>query len=301
MVQADFDRDYLGYRGNPPSISWPGNAPLAVSFVVNFEESAEYSIRSGDQKNEAVHEVNKLVEGADTCVDRHFEYGTRSGWWRLMDCLDRHHVKATVSTCGMAAQKLPELVADAVARGHEISAHGWRWESHAGMAAEEERGNIRKTVDAITEAAGRRPVGWHTRSSTSLNTRRLLVEDGGFLYDSDAYNDDVPYFTRVGDHRHLVLPYAFDTNDMQFYDSNRFNGRDFAAYVIDAFDWLVREGRTQPRMLSIGLHLRIIGRPGRMAALEQILEHITDSQKAWVTTREEIARHWIAETDGSAR
>lgn len=294
----DLERDFLGYRGQPPKVRWPGGAPVAVSVVVNFEESAEYSVRGGDARNEGVYEVNRLLTEPDTCIDRHFEYGTRAGWWRLMDCLAAHGVAATVSTCGLAAERLPQLVADAVARGHEISAHGWRWESHAGMSEAEERERIARTVAAIEKAAGRRPVGWHTRSSASLNTRRLLVEDGGFLYDSDAYNDDLPYFVTVGDRRHLVMPYTFDTNDMQFYDTNRFNGRDFAEYAIDAFDWLAREGVSAPRMLSIGLHLRIIGRPGRMAALDRVLGHIAGSGHAWFATRESIARHFIAAAEG---
>ena len=297
----DLHRDFLGYEGHPPAIRWPGGAPVAVSMVVNFEESAEYSVRGGDARNEGVHEVNKTLTGADTCVDRHFEYGSRAGWWRIMDCLATHGIPATVSTCGLAARRLPGLVRDAVARGHEISAHGWRWESHAGMAEAEERQKISDTVAAISEAAGRRPIGWHTRSSASLNTRRLLMEEGGFLYDSDAYNDDLPYFVTVAGVRRLVLPYAFDTNDMQFFDNNRFSGRDFGDYLVDAFDWLRREGETAPRMMSVGLHLRIVGRPGRMAALDRALRHMKQSGGAWFATRESIARHWIAEDGRLAR
>jgi peptidoglycan/xylan/chitin deacetylase (PgdA/CDA1 family) len=159
-------------------------------------------------------------------------------------------------------ERLPLLAQDAVRRGHEISAHGWRWEGHADLGEAEERDRIACTVAAIKTVTGTRPVGWHTRSPGSVNTRRLLVEEGGFLYDSDAYNDDLPYFVKIAGKRHLVLPYAFDTNDMQFFHTNRFCGAgDFASYVIDAFDWLHREGALAPKMMSIGLHLRIIGRP----------------------------------------
>jgi peptidoglycan/xylan/chitin deacetylase (PgdA/CDA1 family) len=199
-----------------------------------------------------------------------------------------------VSSCGAAVERSPELARDAIARGHEVSAHGWRWESHAGMDEETERRVIARTVAAIERATGQRPLGWHTRSATSPNTRRLLVEEGGFLYDSDAYNDDLPYDVRVAGKRHLVLPYAFDTNDMQFFNASRFRGADFADYVIDAFDWLAREGEAAPKMMSIGLHLRMIGRPGRIGALDRILAHIARSGVAWIAQRAAIARHWRA-------
>jgi peptidoglycan/xylan/chitin deacetylase (PgdA/CDA1 family) len=211
-----------------------------------------------------------------------------------MDLFDAHGVKATVSACGRAVERSPELARDAIARGHEVSAHGWRWQSHAGMDEASERRAIAHTVAAIERATGQRPLGWHTRSATSPNTRRLLAEEGGFLYDSDAYNDDLPYEVRIAGKRHLVLPYAFDTNDMQFYNASRFRGADFADYVMDAFDWLVREGANTPKMMSIGLHLRIIGRPGRIGALDRILRHITQIGSAWIAPRVAIARHWRA-------
>ena len=290
------NRDLLGYGGSPPDARWPGGARVAVSFVVNFEEGAEYSISDGDSENEAVYEIEqRLVGQPDPAIDSHFEYGSRAGWWRIMDVLERHGAKATVSACGQAVERLPMLAADAVRRGHEVSAHGWRWESHHALDEAMERERIAMTVAAIRQATGVRPVGWHTRSPASYQTRRLLVEEGGFLYDSDAYNDDLPYFVEVGGRRHLVLPYAFDTNDMQFFHTQRFSGAaDFAAYVIEAFDWLHREGAHAPKMLSVGLHLRIIGRPGRIGALDRILEHITQKGEAWIARRVDIAQHWLA-------
>jgi peptidoglycan/xylan/chitin deacetylase (PgdA/CDA1 family) len=201
-----------------------------------------------------------------------------------------------VSSSGRAVERLPLLAQDAVRRGHEVSAHGWRWEGHADLDESAERDRIARTVAAIKAVTGTRPVGWHTRSPGSVNTRRLLVEERGFVYDSDAYNDDLPYFVQVGDKRHLVLPYAFDTNDMQFFHTNRFSGAaDFAAYVIDAFDWLHREGAHAPKMMSIGLHLRMIGRPGRIGALDRILRHIADRGDAWIARRVDIANHWLAQ------
>ena len=288
-------RDLLGYAGSPPDPRWPGDARVAVSVVVNFEEGAEYSIADGDGENEAVYEIEQRIVGRpDPAIDSHFEYGSRAGWWRIMDVRGRHGARATVSASGRAVERLPLLARDAVDRGHEVSAHGWRWESHDGLDEATERDRIVRTVAAIAAATGVRPVGWHTRSPGSPNTRRLLVEEGGFLYDSDAYNDDLPYFDHVGGKRHLVLPYAFDTNDMQFFHTQRFSGaRDFAEYVIDAFDWLHDEGARQPKMMSIGLHLRIVGRPGRIGALDRILRHIADKGGVWIAPRVDIARHWL--------
>jgi peptidoglycan/xylan/chitin deacetylase (PgdA/CDA1 family) len=286
-------RDFAGYAGAPPDPRWPGDAKVALSFVVNFEEGAELAVSEGDERNEGVYEVDHRIEGPDPCVESHFEYGSRAGWWRIMDLFDAHGVKATVSACGRAVERSPALARDAIARGHEVAAHGWRWESHAGMVEADERRAIARTVATIAEVTGERPVGWHTRSAASENTRRLLVEEGGFLYDGDAYNDDLPYFVPVSGKRHLVLPYAFDTNDMHFQHSQRFRGADFADYIIAAFDWLAREGARAPKMMSVGLHLRMIGRPGRMAALEAILRHVTQSDAAWIAPRAAIARHWL--------
>ena len=288
-------RDLLGYGARPPHPHWPQEARVAVSFVLNFEEGAEYSIAEGDPRNEAVYEVIDRVEGLpDPCIQSHFDYGTRVGWHRIMDTFARFNAQCTVSACGRAVQRSPELARDAIARGHEVSAHGWRWESHAGMTPEQERDAIQRTVSAITQATGVRPVGWHTRSASSAMTRSLLLEDGGFLYDSDDYSDDLPRTLTQQDKKYVILPYAFDTNDMQFQNTHRFvRADDFAGYVIDAFDWLWREGANQPRMLSIGLHLRMLGRPARMWALEKILKHLQHKGQVWIARRDEIARHWL--------
>jgi peptidoglycan/xylan/chitin deacetylase (PgdA/CDA1 family) len=288
-------RDLRGYCGQPPAVRWPGDARVAVSLVVNFEEGGEFTVSAGDARNEGVYEVVDEKRGAvDLGIESHFEYGTRAGYWRIADVLDAFGAKATFSACGRAVEAAPWIARDAFARGHEIAAHGYRWATHLGMSEAEERESIARCVAAIESATGRRPVGWHTRAPATPSTRRLLVEHGGFLYDSDAYNDDLPYVVAVGGKRHLVLPYAFDTNDMHFQHTQRFAGAaDFAAYCTDAFDWLSREGERAPRMLSIGLHLRMIGRPGRIAALERILAHVTGKRGAWIARREDIARHWI--------
>lgn len=283
-------RDLKGYFGAEPAPCWPDDARLAVSFVVNVEEGAELSIGDGDERNEARYEAVEEVKGApDPCMESHFGYGPRQGYKRIADAFDRYGVKATFSTCGRAADRTPWLIRDAVARGHEVSCHGWRWENHAGWDADKERAVIAKTHAALTEIAGVSPVGWHTRSATSPHTRALLVEHGGFTYDSNAYDDDIPYM----EGSHVVLPYAFDTNDMRFSPGGGFvQARDFSDYVIAGFDRLYAEGATAARMMSIGLHLRIIGRPARIGGLETVLAHIAATPSVWIARRRDIARHW---------
>ncbi len=290
-------RDLLGYAGKPPQPHWPGKARLAISFVVNVEEGAEFSLLSGDDRNELMPETGRLMQGApDLCMESQFDYGARAGLWRLLDLLDAYGVKATFSSCGRAVANTPVLASEPLARGHEISAHGWRWETHAGMEEAHERAVIAGTVAAIEKACGQRPLGWHTKSSASVNTRRLLLEEGGFLYDSDAYDDDLPRLVDVQGQPHVVLPYAFDTNDMRFAPGQGFvQPEDFSKYCISAFDMLLREGATAPKMLSIGLHLRLIGRPARLRGLEQLLEHVRRHEDAvWVARRIDLARHWRA-------
>lgn len=289
-------RDFLGYGGRPPDVRWPRNARVAVSLVVNIEEGAELAIGQGDARNERVYDIVEEVVGApDPCMESHFEYGTRAGWWRIMQIFERHGVAATLNACGRAIELSPWLARDAVARGHEVSCHGWRWERHAEMSETQEREIITRAARAIEAACGERPVGFHTRSAPSVHTRRLLVEDGGFLYDSNSYNDDVPYVVSVGGCDHLVLPYAFDTNDMRFQNGGGFvQAEDFARYCIAAFDRLWEEGAQAPRMMTVGLHLRIIGRPGRIGGLIAFLDHVRNKGGAWFARRDQIARHWRA-------
>jgi len=262
---------------------------------VNVEEGAELSLRHGDERNESVYEVVEEVAGTpDLCMESHFEYGTRVGWQRIRDLLDAFGIKATLNACGRAVEHSPWLAREAISRGHEVSCHGWRWERHANLSEADERATIARAVAAIREACGVRPVGWHTRSATSLNTRRLLLEEGGFIYDSNAYNDDTPYLVTSGGRDFVVLPYAFDTNDMRFQRGGGFVfGQDFARYCCDAFDALYAEGARCPRMMSIGLHLRIIGRPGRIAGLRTLLAHMARHPGVWFARRDEIARHWL--------
>ncbi|MGN7869191.1 polysaccharide deacetylase family protein [Paracoccus sp. 22332] len=280
----------------PPSHSsdwrWPGGAGLAVSVVVNVEEGAELSLGDGDEVNEYIYEAVEEVRGAvDLCMESHFEYGPRAGWPRIRSVLAKRNVPATLNACGRAIARTPWIATEAIADGHEVSAHGWRWERHVGMNRDDEAAVIAKTVTAITQAAGVPPVGWHTRSATSPHTRALLQEQGGFLYDSNAYNDDIPFL----EGEHVVLPYAFDTNDMRFFNRGGFIfAEDFSRYCITAFDRLLAESAHAPRMLSIGLHTRIIGRPARIAGLEQFLDHALSKKGVWFARRDQIAHHWRA-------
>jgi allantoinase len=290
-------RDLKGYDGNYPAVRWPGDARVAVSFVLNIEEGAELAVSAGDERNETVHEaVQQIIGAPDLCMESHFEYGARVGYRRIADVADSHGVPLTLNACGRALEATPWIGADATRRAYEVCCHGWRWEAHANMEEGAERALIARAVEVLRRSTGRAPVGWHTKSSPSVNTRRLLVEHGGFLYDSDAYNDDCPYYVEVAGRPHLVLPYAFDTNDMRFFGSHAFvSGRDFADYCIEAFDWLWQEGAHKPVMLSIGLHTRIIGRAARIAGLAALMRHMHDKGGAWVARREDIARHWLRE------
>lgn len=288
-------RDLHGYAQTYPDVRWPNGAQLAVSVVLNVEEGAELALSAGDERNEARHEVNHEVVGVpDLCMESHFEFGARVGYWRITNLLDTVGVPLTLNACSRALETTPWIATDAAKRHYEICCHGWRWESHAGMEENAERALIARAVDSIRRLHGKAPVGWHTKSSPSVNTRRLLVEHGGFLYDSDAYNDEAPYYVEVLGRPHLVVPYAFDTNDMRFFDSFSFvRASDFADYCADSFDWLWREGAHQPRMMSIGLHTRIIGRPGRIQGLASALEHMRAKGKVWFARREQIARYWL--------
>lgn len=289
-----YPRDFFGYGDNPPDPQWPGQARVAVSIVLNVEEGAELSLADGDERNETIYEIIEPVEGTPNhCLASHFDYGTRAGYWRVMRTVERFGAVCTVSASGRAVERSPWLARDVVDRGHEIAAHSYRWEGHAGMTGDHEREVIAKTVKAIKEAAGVRPVGWHTKGAPSPITRRLLVEEGGFLYDSDAYDDDLPHIVEVAGQSHVIVPYAFDTNDMRYMPIGNFiTAEHFARYCIDAYDALWQEGETRPAMMSVGVHPRLLGRPGRISGLIRFLEHVTAKGGCWFARRMDIARHW---------
>ena len=287
-------RDFYGYGPTPPAVKWPGKAPLAISFVLNIEEGAEFSVTSGDPYNEDTHEVRNRIEGSpDLCMESHFEYGARAGYWRIMRAFEEANIPITLNACARGLLATPWVAEKALARGDELCCHGWRWEAHAGMALEAERALIAQCVQSFIKVSGKAPAGWHTKSSASVNTRALLVEHGGFLYDSDAYNDDLPYYLTVSGKPHLVLPYGFDTNDMRFFvNHDLVLGQHFCDYTMDAVRTLMQEGVDAPRMLTIGLHTRIIGRPGRIAGLINLIKALK-ALPVWFARREDIARHWL--------
>ena len=291
------DRDLVGYGATPPNPHWPGQARIAVNFVLNFEEGSEPSIGDGDPASESglteYGGPSPVLAGRDLAAEGMFAYGSRVGFWRIMRLFAERNLPMTIFGCALALERNPQAARAIRDAGHDVCCHGWRWEKHFELSEDAERDRIRRAVASLRETMGERPLGWYCRSGPGVNTRRLLVEEGGFLYDSDAYDDELPYWTRVGDRPHLVVPYSLSTNDSKFGRGVFATGDDFFRYCRDAFDFLHREGRTQPKMLSIGLHMRLIGHPARAAGLERLLDHIAARQGAWVTRRIDIARHWI--------
>jgi putative urate catabolism protein len=286
-------RDLVGYGAQPPDPRWPNGARLALSFVLNYEEGGERTPLEGDAEAETfLHEVigGEAVPGRrNPNAESMFEFGSRAGFWRVHRIFTRHGVPLTVYAVGQAVERNPQAARAMVDAGWEVASHGWRWIDYADVPEDEERAHVRRAIDAIEGACGRRPVGWYT-GRVSENTRRLVVEAGGFLYDSDSYADELPYWLDVEGHDHLVIPYTFEANDFKFLQPNGFvTADDFLEYLVDTFEQLHEEGG---RMMSVGLHCRIVGRPGRARALDRFLAHVKERGGAWVTTREQIARHW---------
>lgn len=303
MHNSDYPRDLRGYGRNPPHAKWPGNARIAVQFVLNYEEGGENCVLHGDPGSEQF--LSEIV-GAASYPDRHmsmesiYEYGSRAGLWRILREFERRDLPLTVFGVGMALERHPEAAGAFVELGHEIACHGYRWIHYQSMPEEIERAHMARCVEVIRKLTGRHPEGWYT-GRDSPNTRRLVVEEGGFLYDSDYYGDDLPFWTEVSGKPHLVVPYTLDSNDMRFATPQGFNtGEQFLTYLKDSFDILYEEGAESPKMLSIGLHCRLIGRPGRFAALRRFLDHIEAHDRVWVCRRADIARHW-AETHPHAK
>jgi allantoinase len=293
----DYPRDMVGYGPNPPHPRWPGRANIAVQFVLNYEEGAENNVLHGDQASETF--LSEIV-GAQPFPNRHmsmeslYEYGSRAGLWRVLRVFDRRGLPLTIFGVAMALARNRQAVAAFLERGDEIACHGLRWMSYQLVEPEVERGHIAEAVRLMTELTGEAPLGWYT-GRDSPQTRRLVVEHGGFAYDSDSYADDLPYWTAVDGTDHLVVPYTLDTNDMRFAIAGGFgSGDEFSTHLRDAFDVLYAEGEAgSPKMLSIGLHARLVGRPARVAALERFLDHLQAHDKVWVARRIDIARHWI--------
>ncbi len=298
---SDYPRDLVGYNGQPPCADWPGGARIAVQFVLNYEEGGERCVLHGDPGSEQF--LSEII-GAASYNARHmsmesiYEYGSRAGVWRVLREFDTRNLPLTVFGVSMALERHPGLARAFVERGHEIACHGLRWIHYQDVDEDTERAHMREALDIIERLTGERPLGWYT-GRDSPNTRRLVVEQGGLLYDSDYYGDDLPFWTRVEtadgrQHDHLVVPYTLDANDMRFATAQGFNtGEQFLQYLRDAFDVLYAEGEDAPKMMSIGLHCRLIGRPGRFRALQRFLDHVQAHDGAWVCRRVDIARHWL--------
>jgi peptidoglycan/xylan/chitin deacetylase (PgdA/CDA1 family) len=282
-------RDLTGYGRDRPRPSWPGGARVAVSLVVNFEEGSELSVADGDTTGESGK------GGWDPTADQQFAYGSRAGFRRVMNALAKHRTPATFYMCGRAIERLPELAKEAVAAGHEPACHGWRWRAHASYKdSPEERADLQRCIDVSKAVTGERPFGFFCRGNESPATRGLLRELG-FLYTSNAFDDDLPYWDKSGNAPLLVIPYSFDSNDMRIAKPGGFvRATEFSGYVADCLDALIAEGEAgSPKMLSIGLHLRMVGRPGHIAGLQQILAHLDKlGDKVWVTRRIDIAKFW---------
>jgi allantoinase len=294
-----YPRDVIGYGARPPHADWPGGARVAVQIVLNYEEGSEYSIPDGDGFSETyLSEVPGASLGPgkrDLIVESIYEYGSRAGFWRLMRMFEERGILVTIFGAALALERNPEAARAIAAAGHEVCSHGWRWVGFSDMPIDEERAQMARAVASITATIGERPLGWYCRYAPSENTRRLVVEEGGFLYDSDAYDDDLPYWVRVAGKPHLVIPYTLDANDMKFAVAPGFSSPSgFFEYLKDAFDVLYAEGKTAPKMMSVGLHARLAGRPGRAAALARFLDYVGGRDDVWIARRIDIARHWIA-------
>jgi allantoinase len=304
-----YPRDLTGYGRHPPHAQWPGGARIALQFVLNFEEGGESSVLHGDPASEVF--LSEII-GAQAFPMRHmsmeslYEYGSRAGLWRVLRVFERHQLPLTIFAVAMAIARHPEAVSAFKELGHEIASHGLRWISYQQVDEAIEREHMARAIEILRATFGSPPLGWYT-GRDSPQTRRLLVEHGGLLYDSDSYADDLPYWTQVpvgaGKTQrlvpHLVVPYALDSNDMRFATAQGFNsGEQFYDYLTAAFDTLYREGDPNglnaPKMLSVGLHCRLIGRPGRIAALERFIDYARQHDRVWICRRIDIARHWIA-------
>lgn len=288
-------RDFVGYGRSPVDPAWPNRARLALNFVLNYEEGSEPSIQDGEGYSESAlsdaHGFNQSGGGRDLAAESLFEYGSRVGFWRLMRLFRGRRLPLTIFACALALERNPEAAAAIRDAGHDVCSHGWRWIKHWELGEDEERKHIRMAVESLQRTTGSRPAGWYCRYSPSVNTRRLVVEEGGFEYDSDYYGDELPFWRTVDGKPHLIVPYSLTNNDGLFNNAIG-NSEQWFSHVRDAFDMLYEEGATQPKMMSVGLHIRLIGHPSRAAGLARLLDYVRNFDDVWITRRVDIARHW---------
>ena len=295
-MNNEYPRDLIGYGSNPPHPRWPEQARIAISFVLNYEEGGERCVLHGDSESEAflseMPGAQPLQGVRNMSMESCYEYGSRAGVWRVLKLFGKYDIPLTIFAVAMAIERHPDVAQAMVKAGHEICSHGYRWIDYQYFDETEERDHLTRAIDVITQVTGQRPQGWYT-GRNSPNTRKLVMEEGGFMYDSDAYDDDLPYWVNNQGKGHLVIPYTLDTNDMRFATQQGFNsGEQFYQYLKDSFDTLYAEGADAPKMLSIGLHCRLIGRPARIAALERFIQYAQSHENVWFSRRIDIAEHW---------
>ncbi len=286
----------LGYGSNLPKVNWPNKARIAVQFVLNYEEGGENSVLHGDKFSEIfLSEIigAKPIKGRHINMESLYEYGSRAGFWRIHNLFKKYNLPLTVFGVGMAMERSLEICKEMKKSNYEIASHGWRWIDYQNISKSIEKKHMKKAINIIKKIFGQRPVGWYT-GRCSPNTLDLVMEEGGFLYCSDTYSDDLPYWEKRGKKKQLMIPYTLDNNDMRFLTNQGFNyGDQFYNYLKDSFDALYEEGKENPKMMSIGLHCRIIGKPGRIQSLKKFLDYVTNFDKVWICKREDIAKHWI--------
>jgi putative urate catabolism protein len=299
VIPRSLDRDFVGYGPNPPHPQWPDGARVALNFVLNYAEGSEYSMMDKDGVSDAA--LTEIPSAAvprgerDLAAESMFEYGSRVGFWRLMRLFAERDLPMTIYACALALERNPPAAEAIKAAGHDICCHGWRWVEHFKLDEATEREHIRLAVESLQRTVGARPLGWYCRYGPSINTRRLVMEEGGFLYDSDSYNDDLPYYVMAEGRPQLVVPYTLSNNDLKWGTGNIGTGEDFFVMLRESFDMLYDEGRTQPKMMSVGMHMRLLGHPGRALGLARFLDYVKAKPDVWVCKRLDIARHWLAE------
>ena len=291
-----YPRDMVGYGAKKLKVKWPNNARIALQIVLNYEEGAENCVLHGDKHSEVF--LSEII-GAQPVKARHismeslYEYGSRSGFWRLHKLFQEKKIPITIFGVGMALEKNPEICKAIKNANYEVASHGWRWIDYQSVKKSEEKKHMKLVIKKIKEIFGERPLGWYT-GRCSPNTRDLVFEEGGFLYDSDSYSDDLPYWEIRKKKKQLIIPYTLDNNDMRFVSNQGFNtGDHFFTYLKDSFDALYEEGKTNPKMMSVGLHCRLVGRPGRIQSLKRFLEYVLSHEDVWICKRIDIAKHWI--------
>ena len=295
-MSKKYPRDMIGYGAKKLKVNWPNNARIALQIVLNYEEGAENSVLHGDKNSETfLSEITNAqpVRGRNISMESLYEYGSRSGFWRIHELFQEKKIPITIFGVGMALERNPDVCKAIIDADYEVASHGWRWIDYQNIKKSEEKKHMNLAIKTIKKIFGKRPLGWYT-GRCSPNTRDLVFEDGGFLYDSDSYSDDLPYWEIRNKKKQLIIPYTLDNNDMRFAANQGFNtGDHFYAYLKDSFDALYEEGKTNPKMMSIGLHCRLIGKPGRIQSLKKFLNYVLQYKDIWLCKRIDIAKHWI--------